>query len=507
MPNIAEYAAFIPFICKILALLVSQEGEPARADQDTVGVLLSLASRDSAKEEAEDFIALAGVAAAYLADEGFQTSMIERNQVKLLLDAFHQAQAGFSTTDIDDEDTAAQLKQLRVTLLTCIADVSGNDKFAQKNSLSGEVAQLFVAWLQVENPSLQSAACLALGNLSRSDEASLSLVQSLKAHAPLIRALQDSNVTDSQFLHASLSFLKNLVIPAQNKHLLEGLLHAQGLPRIYSLDTLPQIQFAAISLTRLLLVNCPSNARIACLPSDLDASTPTERGQTIVGDIVSLFGRSDAEPTKLEAARCIASICRMLHSATVAEILSPGPAAGLKDLAIADQGNSQTEAKRSEFYAAHPVEDCLKFLVTQDKWPSLRSEAWFVFALMSRSPDGARLILRVLEVQAAGDALREAITGNKPVTKEEVASEPLQLEGASQPPQEMTSASSSLQLEPQQVDPKQKESMGRVDRENVLILCTELNKGNALDSAKRSWLQTLIQDGTRKLAMDREHGH
>src|SRR5690606_25379818 len=113
--------------------------------------------------------------------------------------------------------------------------------------------------------SLRSAACLALGNLSRSDETSIALVDTHLAHVPLIELIGDPATSDPQVLHSALSFLKNLAIPAMNKPVLGDLLSPGCLPRIFSLDTLPQVQYAAVSLARLLLVNCPGNVRRVCL--------------------------------------------------------------------------------------------------------------------------------------------------------------------------------------------------------------------------------------------------
>lgn len=491
MPHISKYAPFVPYICKILALLVSQEGECTVADPKTVNILLKLANQPQVKEDVDDFIALVGVAVAYLANDEFQTRVISEHHLELFMDAFYHAHVGFDIDQIDDEDTVAQLKQLRVSLLTTLADISGNDAFVSTYPLSDRVPQSFLAWIRSNNSFLQSAGCLALGNISRSDEASTALVDTYKAHEPLVRLLSNPAVTDSQLVHAACSFLKNLAIPLGNKPQLKDLLLPQCIPRIYSLDTLPQIQFAAVSLTRLLLLNCPSNVRQICTAVGNDSSDDTASQQSSANGIISLFGRSDAEPTKLEAARCVAGICRLLHSSPLSEILP--------ELPFADTN----EGRRRNFYKEHQVERPLRFLITQDKWPSLRSEAWFVFALMSRSEDGAGVVLSVLDEKTAEGVLIETITGQKQQV-EEIAAADEEPED-SQPNTDLTSVASSLQLEPQQVDPKQKASMAKVDRENALILCTELAKNckSELAPDRLALLQRLVRDGTQLVVTDR----
>ena len=66
----------VPYFGKILALLVSQDGEAAVAHEDTVSKLLSIASMVSQEEDVEDFIVMVAAAVAYLASEKFQSSTI-----------------------------------------------------------------------------------------------------------------------------------------------------------------------------------------------------------------------------------------------------------------------------------------------------------------------------------------------------------------------------------------------------------------------------------------------
>lgn len=501
LPHISKYAPFVSYICKTLSLLVSQEGEASAADPATVRVLLTLATQPAAKADVEDFIGLVAVALAYLACETFQSSLISDNQVPLLMDAFYHAHVGFAIDDIDDEHVVAQMKQLRSSLLSALADVSGNNSFAPSYPLSHDVPQTLLDWIRGSNLFLQSAACLALGNISRSDAASIALVEDYRAQEPLVKLLSNPDVTDPQLLHAACSFLKNLAIPPGNKSQLKDLLLPQCVPRLYSLDALPQIQFAAVSLTRLLLLSCPSNVRQICTPLESSSAKSGDNEQTGAKSILSLYGRSDAEPTRLEAARCVAGICRVLHSTPVSDIFPEALVVGTRSVSKVDEENV-----RRAFYARHAVQTPLKFLITQDKWPSLRSEAWFVLALMSRSSDGAAVVLSLLDDVAAEAVLTETMTAPKAESKEEDAVELEEESTADSAVQgQVTSAASSQQLEPQQVNPKQKASMAKVDAENALILCTELVKlgEGTLAPEKCAFLQGLVRHGTQRVVRDR----
>ncbi|KAH0529483.1 hypothetical protein TsFJ059_004222 [Trichoderma semiorbis] len=500
-PTLANFIVFVPYFCKILALLVSQEGEAARASPRTVEILLTLATSLPSRDDIDDFISLVSVAGAYLADDKFQADLIQGPLMQLFLSTFYHAHTHFNALEIDDADTQASLKKLYSSLLVSLADITGNDLFASCYPLQSPVAQNFLAWLQSSNVQLQTAACLALGNLSRSDEATTSLVQVYFAHGPLIRLLSNQDITDAQLLHSALSFLKNLAIPLQNKPLLGDLLDVTCVPRLYSLDTSPQVQFAAVSLTRLLLINCPANVARICAPLSADPASPARERSSVSG-IIALYERSDAEPTRLEAARAVAATCRMLHSGPVVPLLPDWERPISKDGTASSE--PEENQRREYFYSKHDVARVLSFLITQQKWPSLRSEAWFVFALMCRSKEGGRVIVELLSIHGTMTELIKAITGRETPLSEVGGSD--QIEEASYslaaPDGQITSMAEGLGLEPQQADPKQKESMVRVDRENALVMCTELLRtwGDQLPGLRLSILQDLVKEGTEIVA-------
>ena len=253
-------------------------------------------------------------------------------------------------------------------------------------------------------------------------------------------------------------------------------------------------------------------------PLSADKSSPNHE-RTTVTDIVGLFDRSDAEPTRLEASRSIAALCRALHSTALSEVLPDWYEANFESKSRPDEpvsssledpqaSGTQTEdeKRRNLFYRKHDLEKALALLVTQQKWPSLRSEAWFVFALMSRSRDGAAVIIAMLLVHGTLNALMEAITGRKesdspPGVNNQITEAP----AATQADEAATSMAASLQLEPQQVDPKQQASLAKVDRENALVLCTELlrNWETELPPLRLSLLQDLVKEGTELVVAER----
>ncbi|OAA70670.1 Armadillo-type fold domain containing protein [Cordyceps fumosorosea ARSEF 2679] len=492
-PNLPLFMEMIPYIGRILALLVSNEAETDAAADTTVGVLLSVALNSPCKDDVEEFAALLSVIVAYLAADKFQKLAISRHQIDLFLEAFHHANTGFDVSSITDPEMATVLKKLYLSMLNMVAELTAQDDFPMVYPSTSTAALTVLAWLRTGNSQLQAAACLALGNMSRSDEAARALVEDLALQEPLIAILADPSISESQLLHAVLCLLKNIAIPAQNKLALRRLLDPACVPRIYSLDAVPQVQYAAASLTRLLLSNCADNVSHFCSYHSQSAVTTTSGGSDTeqkkdsVSDLLSLFGRTDTEPIKLEAARAVSVICRVLHSNAAAELL-PG------------DGTASDSKSRAEFYAHHDVGTPLSFLITQKKWQVLRSEAWFVLALMSRSSDGSSVIAAILQQEMVASQLTETITGRKTDAQfTEVVNED------NEEATDALSVAEGLNLKPQRVDLKEKERVAAVERENALVMCTELlrNWRDDFEPLSRRFLESLLKEGAELVVAHR----
>ncbi|KAK2022337.1 GTP binding protein [Colletotrichum zoysiae] len=524
--RLADAPHLVGIIAKILALLATHETEATLAPPQTPAVLLTLALTPTT--DAEDFVALAAVALAYLTHEPVQAALVAAGAVPVLLAAFYHLQTQLDAIEVDDDDAAAQLRALPQSFVQVLADISYADAFAARHPLGDPVLDTLQSWLSLPNPHLRAAACLCLGNVARSDEASFALVRDRNVHLPLVGLLRDA--TDSLLLHSALSFLKNLAIPSQNKPVLgdAGLLDPDVLPRVWSLDANPQVQFAAISLTRLLLINTPANVRRLCAPLSPDPLSPAH-GTTHLHRLLDIFSRTDAEHTRTEAARAAAAVCRVLHTATIPpKPLSP--AAFAEAAAEGDDcsgGSGAPHRRREKFYRQHAgLSRALAFLVTQTRFPVLRSEAWFVFALMCRSRDGAEVVIRALEVAGAFEALTQAITGRAApsgeggdgddaqagVDAKAIEGAPARADAAAQAVVSGGGSASSvvegLGLEPQQADPSQAAGMKKVDRENGLVMVSELVKSHAdeLPASRRAAFEDMLKEGGEMLVGEKGKG-
>ncbi|KAG8169734.1 hypothetical protein KVR01_000479 [Diaporthe batatas] len=581
-PRLEKARPLIGLICKVLALLITQEPEARIGSPETPRVLLSIATDREHAVEAEDFSALTSVALAYLTHETFQTSNMA--SVPLLLEAFSMAHTTFDPSEAeDDPEAAAQLKQVRSAFVPVLADISALPGFIPMPAQGADRSQLLQhpvletlqGWLRSppEQATLQSAACLALGNVARSDATCEALVGGAAIHEPLIELLARCTgsgggtataatttpaTPNPQLTHAVISFLKNLAIPAANKPALGPLLEPGLLPKLWSTwgDTQPQSQFAAVSLGRLLLVGCPPNVGRLCrplpggdgdAPGGDDGHARTEK--TSLHVLLGLFQRSDVEPTKTEVARAAANVCRALHSAPVESVLSEEweeddndntTTTTTQETAPASTATSTEETRRAGFYAAHTpaLPAALSLLLTQTRFPALRSEAWFVLALASRrSAPGARLACAVLEPAGACRALVEAVTGRQDVSDGDdlllAASSPSPGGGDAGAVEDVLSNSVGAaqaqaggdgvslgmeglglgDLQPRQADPVARAGMARVDRENALCLVAELVRdggaaagAGAVDQARRAVYERLVVTGGELVLNSRGEG-
>ncbi|KAB5566109.1 hypothetical protein GE09DRAFT_1105528 [Coniochaeta sp. 2T2.1] len=499
-PRLYACMPFLNIICKILRLLISQEPETRLANEATPVYLLNLAVSKTHPPDLEDYCGLTSVALAYLTHERFQSHLLESGYLELLMQCFEESYARFDAASTSDPEQAEELKAIWTAFVQIFADVSASPYFASL-PLNSPPVQRLVRWLgspSVSYPHLQTAACLSLGNLARSDDSATALLQQI--YTPLSTILT-STTPQPQLLHALLSFVKNLAIPATNKPILGSLLLSPPtssiLSHLWSTESQPQTQFSAISLTRLLVSGCPANVTRLCTPLSSDPSSPAHE-RTNLHKLISSAERADAEPTKFEGGRTVAAVCKVLHSPHTATSSQP----------LLPWGGPEEQA-RQRFYAAHEAEisKCLADLIGQRKFPALRSEALFAMALMSRDVDGAKVVCRALYPVEVSGALVEAVTGRSMADGRDIASS-LEGSGSLSGGGLELDAIQGLGLEPRQasLDSAQKASMSRVDRENGLVLVAELLKqdSSVLPQFRRSVFEEMLRTGEEMLVSERQ---
>ncbi|KAF7949618.1 uncharacterized protein EAE97_003127 [Botrytis byssoidea] len=481
-PRFKDSVHFLGYVCKLLDLLIQQPSEPDTAPDDTPMVLLKLASDRENPVDMDDYIALVNTAVAYLGHEKFQRTLVKTPQaldtaLAVLVDSYTRFDShpsiGPSTTH---EDDAKLLSQMRINLNSALSDISALPEFKDACPVISPFSSSLRRWLSSEQIQLQVCACIMLGNLARNDEACGLFVHTARVHLPLISILK--NVNDSQLLHAALGFLKNLALPLRNKEVLGSSGTFEVLPRLWLLDILQPIQLSSISLSRQLVNGSMENVERVCARLSTDKDSPAYERSNI-SLLIGLFDRTDVEPIKMEISRLITAVCRVFTA------YKGRPAEELNET-------------RRKFLLRHPdIGRPLSFMVSQTKWPIVRSEGWFVFALMARYPDSAQCISDMMQDVTVFQPLVEMLTG-KPLLEYRPA---LATNTPSSNSKSGSPGSLGLELqspEPEPVQPHaQAAEMARLDRENALVLVSELlkNRGREMALMRRTLFEDLLKGG------------
>ncbi|KAL3427756.1 GTP binding protein [Phlyctema vagabunda] len=487
-PRFNDTRAFLGYVCKLLGLLITQATEPDHAPDNTAIVLLQLAADREHIVDMDDFLALVNTAVAYLKYEKFQKAFFVYGSLDITLSILVDSYTRFDTNPSagvsqPDQDDAKQLSQMRSGLNQTLSDISSLPEFAIAVPVISPFASSLRRWLSSPQIQLQVCACIMLGNIARSDAACEEFVHTCQVHKPLITVLNETS--DSQLLHATLGFLKNLALPAKNKQALGEAGLMEALPRLWALDTLQQIQYSSISLARVLIVGTFDNVRRIVQRLSSDPDSPANM-RSHVSLLIALFERTDVEPVRMEIARLLTAMMRVVNTY---------------------KGRTPEEmAKlRKKFFVMHPdVGRPLSFMVSQTKWPVVRSEGWFVFALMARYPEGAECISNIMHDVHVFQPLVEMLTGRSIVDGTPVPT-PAPAPAPAPSTHLVTNASPESEvsnmiqgLSPEAVQPQaQSAEMARIDRENGLVLISELlkNWGSEMAVMRKEALEDLLKGG------------
>ncbi|KAL5333291.1 armadillo-type protein [Aspergillus crustosus] len=243
------------------------------------------------------------------------------------------------------------LAQTRLKINHGLAELSDSPLFAQLYPLDSSLSQTLRSWVTSSDDQLQICACIMLGNLARSDDICVAMVRA-GIHKDLIAVLETN--TRGAVLHSAIGFLKNLAIASDNRLLLGAIIPV--LPKLWSHETVPQVQLAATSIARQLILQ-PKNIDLILQPISHD--------ETHLSLLLALCQKTDSIPIKTEIGRIVASLCRSL-----------GPVDRLtrhRDIALP-----------------------LGAMVNQTQWPVVRSEGWFALAFMASVRAGAEAVIHGL---------------------------------------------------------------------------------------------------------------
>ncbi|KAK2798603.1 hypothetical protein FQN51_007623 [Onygenales sp. PD_10] len=393
------------------------------------------------------FSSAASSLASYLQNERFQHLCVIRRLVEGVTSVLRQSY-DVQPDDLSSDDNQI-LGQLQLKLNQTLSDISALPLFSKAYPLNCELSETLRSWLERPEDQLQICACVMLGNLAREDEICESMVQNFRVHVPLISILNGG--AQGAVLHAVLGFLKNLAIASGNKEYLGSAGIIKAVSPLWAFETVPQVQFAAASLTRQVIVSSFNNISLLLEPLSLDPDSPANY-RTYLSLLLSLELKTDSAPIKTEIGRTIAAIVRSIN-----QRLQEGSE-------IATQASNLSE----RLYKLHEdVARPIAAMVTQTEWPVIQSEGWFALALMASTPSGSVAVVECLQNMNVFQLLNDTVKA--------VISVPSEGEAA----QEKTD--------------RLKKSK---DRDNAIILINGLLKNNpaTLHQARREMLEDLMRE-------------
>ncbi|KAJ5225169.1 hypothetical protein N7468_006394 [Penicillium chermesinum] len=392
-----EYASLLGFSCDLIEL-ASEQAQAVENSPDGITCLL-IENASNPNLEFEHFSPLANCLATYLEKEKFQRVCISHHLVDKVLKIL---QGSFTIeVDLSSKEDVQAITQLRLKINQALAETSASPLFSEEYPLDSPLCQKLKTWVVADEDQLQICGCVMLGNLARSDEVCQVMVQDLKIHEELIAVLKGNS--RGAVLHASLGFLKNLAIAGDNRtKLVEAGIFA--ISRLWEFETVPQVQFAAASIARQIIISSVDNI------SQLLAPSEGSDEQTYLSLLLALFEKSDSAPIKTEIGRTIASICRTA-------------------IPKAREGNPKAVTSLDRLFSLHPrVARPVGAMITQTQWPVVRSEGWFALALMANTPAGCAAVVNVFDDENTRKLLEETLSGYAPATEETEAKDLSQME-------------------------------------------------------------------------------
>ncbi|KAK3316561.1 hypothetical protein B0H66DRAFT_298213 [Apodospora peruviana] len=440
-PRLAKCEKWLEIIVKSLELLVSQDVEPTVASPDSAGRLLLFAAESKNCDNLIDlelFILLCKVALVYLTYEQFKLSLIQSVKgVWYLEQAFTDT---YGRDDLDDASTeqVEELDLVRKTFVETFADITALPAFTDKYELdSPEVRFMLDKWLNSspDCTQLQTAACLSLGNIASSDTRSMRVSQlvanrliDILRHAvapePDSEDMETSAAARSpagiELLHAALGLTKNLAIPQANKPLLGAGLLDLVLPTLWtttSFGSYPRIPFLAVSITRLLVLNCSANVKRMIGPSPRhnhpnlvvhhsgDMEWTSGATATNVQTLIELTARPDI-PANIQAEleRIVCHICLVLATHTAKQ--QGVPAEDEREQHNHKYRPLLSPKEESNFYKMNPaVEPMLVKMLTKKGHPVIQGEVYYLLAVLAYS-SSLKSAKRAMRIIKSNDVLR-----------------------------------------------------------------------------------------------------
>jgi len=272
------------------------------------------------------------------------------------------------------EEGEPELKPSRQKLIQSLADISCLEEYRQTFVTELDTYVFLHNCLRASNETLQLASCILIGNGAASHEISAQLIDRWHVEVDLLRLLRESRNVDVQQM--ALALLKNLALAPQNRSALAEAGTIKVISQFWVQKPNPQIPHAAVAVVRVMvtdslanielfagLTKICANGRIGALPEpDDNTETSSDANVTYLAKMLEFHGQSDEAGVKMEIGRTIVTMLRVI--------------------ALADEAQQRILV---EALLKHDIGEAVESIICQERFPVIRSEAWFILALLSRT--------------------------------------------------------------------------------------------------------------------------
>ncbi|KAK4997432.1 hypothetical protein LTR60_007752, partial [Cryomyces antarcticus] len=211
------------------------ENGPQSLSDEWVAVMLGLPC--DIEVEDDDFVILFGICLDYLREDVVRTYLVESQAVELVWNLVVVCDKRGSSVaykiegereHVECKELAEKMSAASEGILNCLSDLASTPGFRGEYNIGHPfLSDLVHVLLSVELIApgrwhlLQpTGACLVLGNLARTDEICIRMVEELQIHKPLVHIL--GNTSDARLSHAAAGFLKQLARPKENEETLRA---------------------------------------------------------------------------------------------------------------------------------------------------------------------------------------------------------------------------------------------------------------------------------------------
>ncbi|CAG8541212.1 1682_t:CDS:10 [Paraglomus occultum] len=338
----------------VLNVAGTEEGRKELANIEAISALVQLLSYTSSPTATEDDADILDNVAEILEimaleNDETQQIIVQNGLFTPLLDYLEFAEPPKTA----DERLDKLYGEWKAAILKVIVSATMNDRNMDILFNDTAILQRFFSWLTrgPDRDDLQACAALSLGNLARSDEHCIRLVQKNRVIEPLIDALRNSENIKVQ--HAIVSLLKNLSLPATNKSIIGSLGVIELVSQILAKQTIQPVQFGVVGILKhLSSLNIQNSKRIMGGDNSADTSvtTPLER-------LMTLIKHTDDMPVRSEGTRILVNLIKNLWGKDVGSQLDTN---SINDL-------------RKKLNTAEVVKH-IETLIIDSKYPVLQNE-------------------------------------------------------------------------------------------------------------------------------------